>query len=105
MILEVQGKLSSFFEILFHKKIVFYIRCSGGDPYTAFLYAVTSGITDSSKYKYTSRDGTCRKGESTYYLQNACKLDVMGNENTLKLLLNKIGPMAVAICKFRTNCW
>lgn len=76
-------------------------RCDGGDLESAYVYLVTEGIAESSRYRNVGGTQTCQKLKhpATYWLQNAGGVLLQGNEDMLKLMLLKFGPLPIGIGK------
>lgn len=75
-------------------------RCDGGVIEYGLAFSVYNGIADGKKYTYTgqkSKKCQSKKYPPSYYLQNFCYTSPDGDEDMLKLLVIKYGPIAVAI--------
>jgi hypothetical protein len=60
---------------------------------------VSKGIALESSYPYASADQTCKAFTPQKVITNVCYLQYI-NEDTLKTMLLKAGPLAIAISEF-----
>jgi hypothetical protein len=58
-----------------------------------------NGIAESSKYKYQNKNGQCQANNinASFVLPNACSMKPKGDEEALKMVLLRFGPVAVGL--------
>lgn len=80
--------------------IKFYCRCDGGGLSRSFLCMINIGVAISSKYPYKAINQVCpKKPKVDYKIPNGAYSNIQGDEDMLVMLLNKYGPIVVAIGK------
>ncbi len=70
--------------------------CFGGLPEEAMLYIKTHGLTASSAYPYTGRDGRCRPATAVAKIGNFLRSKI-GNDQALLDMLAFNGPVSVVV--------
>lgn len=76
-------------------------RCDGGDLESAYAFMVANGVTESSIYRNIGTAQSCQSSQfpATYWLPNAGNALLGGNEEMLKNMLFKYGPLSIGISK------
>lgn len=68
--------------------------CAGGDPLLSLKYAKAKGLTSSSNYPYTSKNGKCQTNPTVSQVSNIYRQNLNGNEIKLKEFVANYGPVA-----------
>lgn len=81
--------------------------CNGGDVRLAYRFTVAKGIANDTLYPYEMAKKTCRSSSrpSVYKPPNALFLELHGDENVLQDLLERFGPLSVAIINDAVKKW
>lgn len=65
----------------------------------AFAFTITNGVVPDNIYTYKAKAAKCKKKNyvPSYYLNNACYHSLEGDEEMLKIMIARYGPLATGI--------
>lgn len=77
--------------------------CRGGDMSQAFEYIADNGIAKEQDYKYTARNGRCRKSEVPRAIKISGCVNVTRDDSDMLLEALAIGPVSIAVTADNLN--
>lgn len=77
--------------------------CNGGDMSQAFEYIVDNGLATEADYKYTARNGNCKKGSTPRAIKISGCVNVTRDDNDVLLEALALGPVSIAVTADNMN--
>jgi len=82
--------------------------CKGGHPANVLQYAKEQGISDGTKYLYTGKKNIkCLRTQTLYpsvfKFPRPCGGDLDGDEDVLREIINRYGPVVISISEYLSN--